>query len=122
MLCIVGAACKPMRPFSGKIKLRSSPRMRRSSSSMRCVFVSLQADVQRTPPGLGGSPRNPSTLGAPLADIQVPEAPSRMSVEGVRLLDGMQHAVGPFNHRLGERYNKKDLERVVRLSAQAGQA
>ena len=46
----------------------------------------------------------------------MPDAPSTMSVEGVRLLNAMQHAVGPFYHHLGERYNKKDFERVVRLS------
>ena len=76
----------------------------------------MEADVRKTPAGLGGAPRNPSPLGAPLHDIKVPDAPPSMSVEGVRLLNAIQHAVGPFYHHLGERYNKKDFERVLRLS------
>ena len=39
MLCSLGAACRPMRPFPGKTELKSSPRMRWSSSLMLSVLA-----------------------------------------------------------------------------------
>ena len=48
-------------------------------------YLMQRSDVRKTPAGGGGAPRNPSPLGAPLDDIEVPEAPAWLSVEGVRL-------------------------------------
>ena len=74
------------------------------------------SDARKTPAGLGGAPRNPSPLGAPLDEIEVPDAPAWMTVEGVRLLYALQHKLPPFYHHLGPRFNKNEFVKVARLS------
>eukprot|EP00802_Teleaulax_amphioxeia_P015378 Tamp_15468.p1 GENE.Tamp_15468~~Tamp_15468.p1 ORF type:complete len:340 (-),score=41.63 Tamp_15468:520-1539(-) len=78
--------------------------------------LEARVDGRRTPAGGGGAPRNPSPLGAPLDNIEVPEAPAWMSVEGVRLLYALQHKLPQFYHNLGGRFNKAEFQRVCRLS------
>ena len=78
------------------------------------LMAPREAAVRKTPAGFGGAPRNPSPLGAPLDAIQVPSAPSWMSVDGARLLYALQHALPPVFHRLSSRFNKRDFFKVVR--------